>query len=1099
MKLTFLFLSIVFFTVSANSFSQVGKVTIRMENATLSKVFDEIEAQTNYALFYKKDVINDQRIVSVNAVNAEVRDVLNDLLAGDDLAYKVLDNSIVIASSSLLDTDSGRVMQQQARTISGNVKDGFGDLIPGVSVFVKGTAIGTVTDIDGNFSLTVPDESAILVFSFIGMKTQELPLGTQSIFEVVLEDDAIGLNEIVVTALGIKKEERAVSYNVQTIASNDFLSLDPSFMNSLSGKLAGVHINPSSAGIGGETKVVMRGNKSISGGNNVLYVVDGIPMPDLSLTEPGKNYTMYEGSKISGGGISNLNPEDFESISVLTGPSAAALYGSTAANGVIMITTKNGTEQTSVTYSTNTSFSSPFWLPEFQNSYGAKDGAYSSWGSKLSAPSSWEPKDFFQTGYNTTHNLGLSTGNEKSKTYLSAGFVEARGLIKNNEFGRKNFSANNTTSFLDDKMQLSLSGMYINVDEQNMLAGGQYYNPLIPIYLKSPSDDINKYAVYERYDATRNFPVQYWPWGSQSLQMQNPYWTINRDMFNTQKDRFIFTSSLNYDVLEWLSVSGRARIDYNTSTLEQKNNASTLGLFAGVNGRYYWEQYMTRQNYGDIMLNIDKYFLDDKLSLTAVIGASVQDLKYRSSLIGGDLLGVPNLFTFANMDISKSFVKNSVNDQTQAIFATAQLGWKRMVYLDLTARNDWSSAIVNAKDESILYPSAGLSAIITDVFNIDSKVLSFSKVRVSYAEVGNSPMRYLTIPTYTVSSGTPQTLTYLAPDDFEPERTKSWEFGVDTRLWGNTLILGGTYYTSRTFNQVFEADLPGSSTKNMIYINAGRVDNNGFELSAELNMNISKIKWTSNLIYSRNKNKIVKLVDNYKLSTGEVININSLDMGGTTGVKMLVKEGGKIGDLYVNTLKTDEHGYIWVSPTSNSVSADKNNFIYAGNSNPSYMMSWGNNFNWKGISFAFMVNARVGGVGVSLTQATMDFFGVSEASADARDNGGVLVNGVRIPAESYYQVTGGNGVDAVGASYVYSMTNVRLSEVSLGYDVPINKWVSWLKEMNVSIVGNNLLMLYCKAPFDPELVAGTGTYSSGVDYFQLPSTRNVGFSAKFKF
>ena len=533
--------------------------------------------------------------------------------------------------------------------------------------------------------------------------------------------------------------------------------------------------------------------------------------------------------------------------------------------------------------------------------------------------------------------------------------------------------------------------------------------------------------------------------------------------------------------------------------MEQKNSASTLGLFAGDQGRYYWEQYITRQNYADFMVNIDKYFLDDKLSLTAVLGTSVQDMKYRSSLIGGDLLGVPNLFTFANMNTSKGFVKNSVNDQTQAIFMTTQLGWKRMVYLDLTARNDWSSAFVNASDKSILYPSVGLSGILTDLLNIDSRVFSFSKVRASYAEVGNSPMRFITIPTYEVSSGTAQTLTYLAPDNFEPERTKSWEFGFDFMFWGSKLRIGGTYYSSSTFNQVFEADLPSSSTKNTIYINAGRVDNKGYELTVGLNQNLGPVKWDSNLIYSRNMNKIVKLVDNYKLSTGEVVNINSLDMGGTSGVKMIVKEGGKIGDIYVNTLKTDEHGYIWVSPTTNSVSADKNNFIYAGNSNPSYLMSWRNGFNWKGLSLGVMVNARVGGVGVSLTQASMDYFGVSKASASARDQGGVLVNGARIPAESYYQVTGGNGVDAVGASYVYSMTNIRLSEVSLGYNIPVNKWFSWIKEMSVSVVGNNLLMLYCKAPFDPELVAGTGTYSSGIDYFQLPSTRNIGFSTKLKF
>lgn len=282
----------------------------------------------------------------------------------------------------------------------------------------------------------------------------------------------------------------------------------------------------------------------------------------------------------------------------------------------------------------------------------------------------------------------------------------------------------------------------------------------------------------------------------------------------------------------------------------------------------------------------------------------------------------------------------------------------------------------------MLYPSVGASAIVTDIFKINSKALSFFKVRASYAEVGNAPMRYITIPTYTVSSGVPQTMTYLTSDNFEPERTKSWEVGADLRLWGNKLQINATYYSSRTFNQVFSPQISSSSKYSQLYVNAGRVDNKGIELSAELNQNLGPVKWTSNLIYSRNRNKVVNMLHDYKLSTGEVISQDSMVMGGTSGVKMVLKEGGQMGDIYVNTLKTDEHGFIWVSPTGSAVAPDKDRFIYAGNSNPSYTMSWGNSFNWKGLSMSFMLNARVGGVGVSLTQATMDYFGVSARTAE---------------------------------------------------------------------------------------------------------------------
>lgn len=270
-------------------------------------------------------------------------------------------------------------------------------------------------------------------------------------------------------------------------------------------------------------------------------------------------------------------------------------------------------------------------------------------------------------------------------------------------------------------------------------------------------------------------------------------------------------------------------------------------------------------------------------------------------------------------------------------------------------------------------------------------------------------MRWITIPTYPVSDGTPQTSTYLTSDDFKPERTKSWEVGADVRLWGNKLILNATYYSSRTYNQVFNPDISSTSTYSSLYVNAGRVDNKGVEVSAELNQNLGPVKWSSNLVYSRNRNKVVDMLDSYKLSNGTVISQDSMVMGGTTGVKMVLREGGQIGDIYVNTLKTDEHGAIWVSPTGSNVAPAKDTWIYAGNSNPSYTLSWRNEFNWKGLSLGFMFNARVGGVGVSLTQAAMDYFGVSERTATDRLNGGALVNGQRIPAENYYQTIGGNG------------------------------------------------------------------------------------------
>lgn len=551
-----------------------------------------------------------------------------------------------------------------------------------------------------------------------------------------------------------------------------------------------------------------------------------------------------------------------------------------------------------------------------------------------------------------------------------------------------------------------------------------------------------------------------------------------------------------------MNISARVRTDYNNTLSEQRNYASTSGLYAGNKGRYFHDQSTTTQTYADVLLNIDKTFGDNLIQLNANLGASVEDYNYRQTYMAGDLLGVPNLFTFNNMNTDKGFYKNTYRDQVQSIFATAQIGYKNMVFLDVTGRADWNSQLVNTKSMPIAYPSVGLSAILTDIFNVKSNWFSYAKIRGSYAEVGSPIARFLTCPTYPVSNGSPAENTYGVSDNFQPERTRSFEVGADVKLWNGKLDISATYYHSMTFNQVFTPELPSSFRYSTYYVNSGRVDNNGIELSLELNQNIGAVEWKSNLIYSRNRNKIVDMLD--AVINGEKFQSDQLSVGGTTGVQMWLTKGRSIGDLYVRGLKTDEHGFVWVSPTASTVvpapvDGGLESLIYAGNINPSYTGSWRNQFSWKGLSFAFMIQARVGGVGVSLTEATLDSFGMSQRTADARDNGGALVNGQRIPAQAYYETIGGKGTSALGAYYTYSMTNIRLGEVTLGYDVPVDKWQNVIKGLNVSFVGRNLAMLYCKAPFDPEVASGAGNYATGIDYFSMPSTRNLGFSVKVTF
>lgn len=992
------------------------------------------------------------------------------------------------------------VNQQSGLVVKGIVTDVKKEPLIGVNVLIKNSATGAITDLDGAFTLKAK-KGDVLVISYTGYASQEIIVKDNLPINIVLKEDLTELNEVVVTALGIKKETKALTYNVQEVKAAELVTVkDANFMNALTGKIAGVTINTTSSGVGGGVKVVMRGTKSISGNNNALYVVDGIPLPNLSSTQPSDLFT---GMGQSGDGIATLNPDDIESVSVLTGAAAAALYGSDAANGVVMITTKKGeVGKLSVNVSNSTTFSSPFVMPEFQNTYGSETGEYASWGQKLMTPTNYDPADFFQTGYNINNSISLSTGSETNQTYFSAATVNARGLVHNNDFERYNFSVRNSSDMLNNRLHMDLSFMYMRVNEQNMLSQGQYFNPLVPIYLFPRGDDITKYQTFERYNASRNFKTQYWPYGDGGMMMQNPYWITERDKFNNNKDRFLTGIGLKFDITDWMNVSARVKYDGTKETRTKKYNASTLTLFAGSDmGAYYKDEVSTTQIYADAMLNVDKYIGD--FSLRATLGTSILDAQYAYSSLGGPLQSTANLFTYGNLNKTGiRLAQNGYHDQTQAIFATAQVGYKSMVYVDVTGRNDWSSALAGTKykNKGFFYPSVGVSGILTELLPIKSNVLSFLKARFSYSEVGNAPQRFIPISTYRLQgSGFPETQTYEVNPELKPERTKSYEIGLNTKLFGNKIGLDLTLYQSSTYNQLFNPEISAGSGSSSYYVNGGRIDNKGIELTVSLDQDLGPVNWTSNLTYTINKNKIKKLMPATTTPSGAPVEaMPEMNMGGTDGYRMVLKEGGSMGDIYVNTLKTDEHGYIIVDLISQKVMADPDNFVYAGNASPDYTIGWRNNFEWKGLSLGVVINGRFGGIGVSSTQAKLDACGVSKASAEARDNGGVMVNGERIPAKDFYQVVGG-GNSGIGSMYVYDATNIRLSELSLGYDIPITKWVKWIKGAHVSVVGRNLIMFYNKAPFDPESTASTGTYFQGIDYFMQPSQRNIGFSVNLKF
>lgn len=729
-------------------------------------------------------------------------------------------------------------------------------------------------------------------------------------------------------------------------------------------------------------------------------------------------------------------------------------------------------------------------------------GSYYSWGTKLNTPSSYDPADFFQTGVNVTNSASLSTGTDKNQTYVSLGTTNAKGIIHNNNFERYNATVRNVSKMLNDKLTLDLNFMLSSVKEQNMTAQGLYYNPLVALYLFPAGDDFSKVQAYQRYDAERNLSTQYWPY-STNLALQNPYWITERIKMPNHKNRYMATASVKYDLTDWINVTGRAKMDRNNERRERMYDAGTNTLFASKYGYYSKSNIESQQVYGELLLNINKYFLENTFNLTFNAGANFENNDYRSDYFGGKLKSTANLFTYGNVDTTEKNLANQYgyNLKKRAVFGSAQVGYKSMIYLDGTFRNDWSSTFKGTDTSSFPYGSIGLSGILTDIFPISTNIMPYMKVRVSYSEVGNSPDVFLAIPTYKLVDGVPVTMSRRPNPNLKPERTKSWEAGLNFVFFDNKLKLDASLYHSRTYNQFFERTLSSTTGYTSEVVNGGRVDNKGIELSLRLDNKWGDFGWSSYLTYSLNKNKVVELLRNYEDPyTHELTSLDRIDMGGTSMYKMILTEGGSIGDIYVNTLRTDEHGAIYVHPSDQVIVTQPDEFIKAGNSAPKYNLGWGNTFTYKGLSLGCLFTARVGGIVVSQTQATMDAFGASKVTADARDNGGALVNGRPIGAENYYTQIGGSGAQGgIGSMYVYSATNVRLAELSVGYDIPINRYVDWIKGLNVSFIGKNLFFLYRKAPFDPELTASTGTYFQGIDMFMSPSLRNLGFSVKVNF
>lgn len=1087
----FLMLAVPMATIAS---AQEQKVSLEFTNAPLAKVLEEIGRQTSMSVVYNVEDVSGVDHVTVTAKDENVSKVLSQVLKGVTVTYSIVNNHIILSKSERI----AHVQSDQNVKVKGNVKDVNGEPLIGVSILVRGTANGTVTDINGNFSLQVP-KGSVLEISYVGYVTQTVTITGTTPVNILMKEDSEQLDEVVVTALGIKRSEKALSYNIQKVGGDELTTIkDANFMNSLNGKVAGVNIQRSASGIGGSTRVVMRGNKSIAGDNNVLYVVDGVPIGNQANRE-GDGSTFD--SKASSEGIANFNPDDIESISVLTGPSAAALYSASAANGVILINTKKGKEGVlRVNVASSIELSNPFVLPKFQNIYGNVDGSYFSWGNRLENPATWEPKDFYQTGTMFTNSFNLSVGSEKNQTYVSGAAVNSNGIVENNKYNRYNITFRNTAKFLKDKLTVDFSASYVREYYNNMISSGVYFNPIVGIYLYPRGMNFEGEKYFERYDKELGYNVQNWSPGSMGVEAQNPYWIAYRNVRPETKDRYMFYGNLKYDITDYLNVSGRFRLDNTYSEKEDKRYASTTSTFAKTNGRYAYSNESFRQKYADIMVNFDKQFAEI-YHATVNVGASFEEYDTKGHGYGGDLLLIPNKFTYGNVNPAVATVSETGGDSRKrnfATFASAELSWKSAVYLTLTGRADRPSQLVNSKNEWIFYPSVGVSAILTELISPElresiSPVLGFLKLRASFTEVG-SPISFTGLTpgtiTHKLENGTVAPFEYYPLSDFKAERTRSYEIGIDSRWFNNTLTLGFTYYHSNTYNQLLKADLPGTSGYKYLYVQAGDVQNRGLELTLGYDQTFGDFNYNTTFTATTNKNKLKKLpTDAVNPLTGQPLDLSDIKIG-----RFRLREDGEIGTLYADRrVERNEEGYVAYTP-GQAITTETTTPYKLGTVNPKWNLGWRHGLGYKGFNANVLFTARIGGNVISKTQAYLDRFGVSEASALAREQGYMMLGNIKMQPEDYYTT-----IQDLDAYYVYSATNVRLREASIGYTFP-DKWFgNVVKGVNLSVYATNLWMIYNKAPFDPELTASTGTFGQGYDYFMLPSNRTYGFSLKFAF
>lgn len=1112
---------------------------------------------------------------------------------------------------------------QQSGVVKGVVKSETGELLIGAVVYVVGTQINATTDVDGTFTLKGVKSGATVRVQLVGYEKQDIKW-TGGALDVTLKEMANTFNEAVVTAMGIVRKEKSLTYATQQIKADELMKVqDANLVNSMEGKISGVTITPSSGGAGGASKIVLRGNKSILGNNQPLIVVDGIPMTNNTRGQIGDVAALVNTSTAEGSDpLSMINPDDIESMNVLKGANAAALYGSAAANGVIMITTKKGKEgKIGVTFNSNVTFDSPLLTPELQNRYGGvrinalgnKVFGSDSWGAKLDGKGKYtldvlssdqqykagsvnrlrlrnyaanDIEDFYRTGVNTNNSVSVSGGTEKVQSYVSFSNAHSLGMIEANNYNRNTFAFRQSYK-LWDRVHIDVSADYLQTKTNNRISGGTCGNPVYDLYTMPRDVDLayykdnyvadgtwmssgytnivddwgdvigqqggDKYYVSDpttgQYReewgrAELTGPMQQWVY--QDAMRNNPYWLAKQNKSTQREDRFSAKFQGRVDIYDGLAFQARVSIDHTKYNEESRRYATTWGPSDMYRyGTYSLGNSRSNEIYTDYLLSYNKTFKDDwSVSATAGwVGHTITG-QSQSTYLGnatipiwtnGMTSGISTVVNYFSPDGGGNGVttKGKSSNWDKAALFTAQLGWRDMIYIDGSYRRDWYRAFKQFEylgvDDNYGYFGFGANAILTSLFQLPEWI-SYAKYRISYSEVGNSIPNAVfnavkeNFVTGSVTTGSYNTFLPI------PEKTKSFETGLETQFFHNAMNLDITYYNSAMHNSYL--NISGLNGKTQP-VNSGLIRNQGVELSVGYNWTINRDwGWKTNVNFSYNHNKIEKTyTDKFgqskemvqSIASGKVqIRYNEGDAYGDIYVtdfarwKEDVKDANgnlihKAGDIYIaeGTGKPAINGNLMYITQAGKVKAEKGKKFgkYAGNMNADYQLSWSNNFRYKNFNLYILINGRIGGKVISLTEAYLDRFGVSKRTGDARAKSEKLglytadgrhamyINEGRdlVSVEDYYTAVGSS--DA--SSYIYNGTNFRLREVSLGYT--FRDLLGEGKNLSLSVIGRNLFFIYKDAPVDPDISVSTANGLGGIDMFNVPSSRSFGVNLKLNF